>query len=78
MHSAPKLLTPPPIATEAFSDAAAAVARLDEIYARNTQFLRERFAEYVEGKRFEGRVRATYPFVRITTTTHARVDSRLA
>ncbi len=35
--------SPPPIATEAFSDAAAAVARLEEIYERNTKFLRDRF-----------------------------------
>src|SRR5262245_61281121 len=78
MDYAPKVQTPAPIAAEAFGDAAAAVARLDEIYARNTQFLRERFAEYVDGRRFEGRVRATYPLVRITTTTHTRLDSRLA
>ena len=37
---------PPPIATEAFTDAAAAVARLDEIYERNTGFLRDRFEAY--------------------------------
>ena len=41
--SARAILTPPPIATEAFTDGAAAVARLDEIYQRNTQFLRDRF-----------------------------------
>ena len=29
--------TPPPFATEAFVDAAAAVARLEEIYERNTR-----------------------------------------
>src|SRR5262245_66461903 len=78
MHSAPKILTLGPLATEAFTDATTAVARLCGIYARNTGFLRERFAEYVEGKPFDRRVRATYPLVRITTTTHTRLDSRLA
>ena len=70
--------TPPTIATEAFTDAAAAVARLEDIYQRNTQFLRDRFEAYINGATPTARVRATYPFVRITTTTHARLDSRLA
>ena len=70
--------TPPPIATEAFVDAGAAVARLEEIYERNTQFLRDRFEAYVNGGAFTTRVRACYPFVRMTTSTHARLNSRLA
>ncbi|KWV60542.1 AMP nucleosidase [Bradyrhizobium macuxiense] len=78
MHSAPSIETPPPIATEAFADAGAAVSRLEEIYERNTQFLRDRFEAYVNGVSFTTRVRAHYPFVRITTSSHARLDSRLA
>ena len=78
MNSARAILTPPPIATEAFTDAAAAVARLDEIYQRNTQFLRDRFEAYVNGEPLSARVRANYPFVRLTTSTHVRLDSRLA
>jgi len=70
--------TPPPFATEAFGDAAAAVTRLEEIYERNTRFLRDRFEAYVDGRAFTTRVRACYPFVRMTTSTHARLDSRLA
>ncbi|WP_036049149.1 AMP nucleosidase [Bradyrhizobium sp. Tv2a-2] len=78
MSSAHPIETPPAIATEAFTDAAAAVARLDEIYQRNTQFLRDRFEAYINGEPLAARVRATYPFVRITTATHARLDSRLS
>jgi AMP nucleosidase len=78
MRPAPGFLTPPPIATEAFTDAAGAVARLDEIYQRNTAFLRDHFEAYANGAAPAARVRATYPFVRITTASHARVDSRLA
>src|SRR6201996_7939761 len=78
MNAARATLTPPPIATEAFTEAAAAVARLDEIYQRNTQFLRDRFEAYINGEPLAARVRATYPFVRITTATHARLDSRLS
>ena len=76
--NAPAVLTPPPIATAAFSDAAAAVARLEEIYARNTAFLRVQFERWAHGEPIAARARATYPFVRIATATHARVDSRLA
>ena len=78
MWSAMLVETPPPFATEAFVDAGAAVARLEEIYERNTRFLRDRFEAYVNGGAFTTRVRACYPFVRMTTSTHARLDSRLA
>ena len=78
MCSAMLVETPPPFATEAFVDAGAAVARLEEIYERNTRFLRDRFEAYVNGGAFTTRVRACYPFVRMTTSTHARLDSRLA
>jgi AMP nucleosidase len=72
------LETPPAIATEAFTDAAAAVDRLEEIYERNTKFLRDRFETYAQGGALTARVRACYPFVRLTTSTYARLDSRLA
>jgi AMP nucleosidase len=78
MHPALKVLTPQPIATEAFTDTAAAVARLEEIYERNTGFLRDRFEAYANSEPLTTRVRATYPLVRVTTSTHARVDSRLS
>lgn len=69
---------PPRIETERFTQADAAVARLEEIYHRNTGFLRESFERYLKGEPPAGPVRATYPFVRITTDTYARVDSRLS
>jgi AMP nucleosidase len=75
---ATSILSPKRMATAPFMDAAAACERLAQIYARNTAFLRERFEAYAQGKPLKSRVRATYPFVRITTTTHARVDSRLS
>src|SRR3954463_13927111 len=70
--------SPPSVTTESFTDAALAVARLEEIYERNTKFLRDRFEAYVNGEAITTRVRAYYPFVRVTTSTHARLDSRLA
>ena len=74
----PELLTPSIISAEAFTDAIAAVGRLEEIYERNTQFLRDHFKAYAGGEELATRVRANYPFVRITTSTHVRLDSRLA
>ena len=70
--------SPPSIATKSFTDAVLAVARLEEIYERNTKFLRDRFEAYVNGEAITTRVRAYYPFVRVTTATYARLDSRLA
>jgi AMP nucleosidase len=77
MRSAASVLAPPLFATEAFTDATTAVARLDEIYDRNTRFLRNRFEAYVNGEPLTTRLRATYPLVRVTTSTHARLDSRV-
>jgi AMP nucleosidase len=78
MPATQKILSPRRIPTKAFTDAAAAVAHLATIYERNTGFLRARFEAYAQGGRFDTRVRATYPFVRVTTDTYARIDSRLA
>src|SRR3569832_2863373 len=78
MNPAPAILTPPLITTQAFTDAGEAVARLEEIYERNTQFLRDRFEAHANGETLATRVRANNPLVRITTSTHARLDSRLA
>src|SRR5262249_41286008 len=70
--------TPQLMTVKAFTDAAAAVDRLEAIYERNTRFLRDRFEAYVNGEPPPSYVRATYPFVRITTSTHVRLDSRLS
>jgi AMP nucleosidase len=78
MPIAPNILSPKPIATEVFTDASAAVTRLEEIYERNTGFLRDRFEAYAQGEPLQARVRGTYPFVRISTHTYSRVDSRLS
>jgi AMP nucleosidase len=78
MLRAMDIVTPQRITTEAFIDATAAVARLEEIYERNTRFLRDRFEAFANGEALAKRVRASYPLVRVTTSTHARLDSRLS
>ncbi len=73
-----RMLSPPSFPTESFTDARAATTRLEAIYERNVVFLRDRFEAYARGEPLDSRVRATYPFVRIVTETHARADSRLS
>ncbi len=78
MSSLEKVETPPPMLPQAFTDAPSAVDRLEQIYERNTAFLRDRFEAYGRGEAVSRRARDCYPFVRITTGTHAHVDSRLS
>ncbi|MGR3802965.1 AMP nucleosidase [Marinibacterium profundimaris] len=73
-----QLTTPKIPGPEAFDTAEAAVARLEELYAAATAFLTEGFTAAMSGQAPDRRMRAYYPEVRLTTTTHARVDSRLS
>jgi len=72
------ILTPDAPAPEAFRDARAAVDRLNALYDLSAGFLQDAFNRALRDGRPEGRVRAFYPEVRITTTTFSHVDSRLA
>jgi len=72
------ILTPPEVVAESFTDPAAAVTRLEQIYAQATDFLLGHFSAAVTGKRPAGRVRACYPEIRLTTTSFTKTDSRLA
>jgi len=65
-------------AADVFTDADQAVARLQEIYELGTEFLRRKFDDATNGGAADNRYRAYYPEIRLTTTSHARVDSRLA
>ncbi|MCB5364221.1 AMP nucleosidase [Pusillimonas sp. CC-YST705] len=74
-----RLISPEPMPFSSFRDADQAVARLSEIYARNTAFLRERYTEYAQGRGVRGvRVRAYYPALRLAVSTYQEVDSRLS
>ena len=78
MSTVRDMLSPKLIGTEYFSEATAAVDRLRDIYDRNTSFLRDQFEAYGRGERIHARVRVTYPFVRVTISSHSRLDSRLS
>ncbi len=61
-----------------YDDASNAVADLQARYAAATGFLRARFGEVMAGATPEGRYRAFYPQVSLTTSSFAKVDSRLS
>ncbi len=64
--------------TESFADADAAVSRALAIYESAVAYLRDQLQLFVQGTTPAAKVRAFYPFVRITTNTVARADSRLS
>jgi AMP nucleosidase len=72
-------LVSPPIAPDTVhNDAGEAVADLQARYGAATGFLRSRFAEVMNGAAPQGRYRAYYPYVGLTTSSYAAVDSRLS
>lgn len=80
MHDDPNLpvLTPDHPETETFTDAAAAVARLEQLYAQATTFLAQQFNAVIRSGKPAARIRAFYPEIRLVTSTFAKTDSRLS
>ena len=72
------LQTPPVPTAEVFTDAAAAVDRLEALYTEATAFLALHFNDTLRGHKPTARVRAYYPEIRLTVTSHAKTDSRLS
>jgi AMP nucleosidase len=70
--------TPQAKAYVSFTDPAAAVAHLEHLYAEATQFLGKAFAEAVAKGKPKARLRAYYPEIRLTVTSHDKIDSRLS
>jgi len=75
---APAIRTPSAPPPAQFTDPAAAVDRLCELYGIATRFLCEAFSAKAAGPRPDWRYRACYPEIRVKTLSHAKVDSRLA
>ncbi|RBI76891.1 AMP nucleosidase [Roseovarius sp. TE539] len=71
-------ITPDLPGTEVFTEAAAAVERLERLYEGAAQFLCQRFSEALAKGPPAQRVRAFYPEIRVTTSSFAQVDSRLS
>jgi AMP nucleosidase len=72
------ILTPDTPPAEAFTDPAAAVRRLEELFRTGTEFLSRHFSMVVTRGRPAARVRAFYPEIRLTTTSFSKIDSRLS
>ncbi len=72
------VMTPDAPAPENFTDASAAVDRLEQIYSQASAFLCCEFGKALSGDIPQKRIRAFYPEIRITTSTFAKVDSRLS
>lgn len=72
------ILTPDTPAPEAFDDPVKAVERLEQLYETATRFLCDHFAQTLQSGAPAQRYRAFYPEVRITTTSFAKIDSRLS
>ncbi len=68
----------PKFAPRSFTQPEDAVTRVREIYEANTGYLRERFLAFTKGERIKGKVRACYPYIKLTTTSTSRGDTRLA
>ncbi len=72
------IATPEPYGRRTFDDAGKAVAALQELYSRNTGFLRDSFARLAASGDSSQRYRAFYPEVGLTTTSFTSVDSMQA
>ena len=71
-------MTPDYPAPEVFTEAGAAVARLEEIYRQGTDYLLHHFARAMETGRPERRIRAHYPEIRLSVASFDQADSRLS
>ncbi len=66
---------PPFVAPSRFTDPAAALLKVREIYELGIGHLRDAMQRFVAGENMPGRVRACYPFVRVQTDTVSRLAS---
>ncbi len=71
------ILTPPPLPQRSFRVPEDAWSYVEEIYARNTGFIREHLVNLTRGTVPRGRVRAFYPEVQVTSTSYGKTDSTL-
>ncbi|WP_424465607.1 AMP nucleosidase [Paradevosia shaoguanensis] len=70
-------ISPDPMPLQGFTDPQAAWAYIDEIYTRNTGFIRQHLDALARGVVPAGKVRAYYPSVQVTSTSYGKADSTL-
>ena len=74
-----RIETPEPHPPEVIDTAEEAVARLEALYREACTYLQQRFRDVMaNGAPPDRRFRAFYPEIRITTHSHAKIDSRLS
>lgn len=74
-----EFLSPPPQGPMVFDSADKAVACLEELYERNTAFLRDAFKRLADGEAPPTqRVRAFYPQVSVENRSHAPIETQLS
>jgi AMP nucleosidase len=73
-----RILSPDSPPAEKVTDATKAVERLIALYSQATGFLTEHFQKAMDDAPPATRIRAFYPEIRFTTSSYARVDSRLS
>jgi AMP nucleosidase len=79
MNDEPALILIPDFTGPVFyTDAAEAVDRLEVLYFDATTFLSQHFSASVTGSKPVTRIRAFYPEIRLTVSSHIKTDSRLA
>ena len=79
VHATPDAArTPSAHKPRTFSDAKAAVAHLVVLYDEAVEFLCDEFKSAMSPHGPSGRVRAFYPEICLTTTSFAKIDSRLS
>ena len=79
MNDEPALILIPDFTGPVFyTDAAEAVDRLEVLYFDATTFLSQHFSAAVTGSKPVTRIRAFYPEIRLTVSSHIKTDSRLA
>ncbi|WP_417308942.1 AMP nucleosidase [Devosia sp.] len=70
-------ITPATLPQKAFTDPVAAWDYIDEIYRRNTGFIRQHLLDLEHGIVPKGRVRAFYPEAQVTSRSYGSTDSTL-
>lgn len=70
--------TPDAGSAQTFSDATAAVARVDELYRQATEFLQQNFQKTISKGTSTCRYRAFYPEIRVISQSFEVADSRLS
>jgi len=71
-------MTETPLITRSHTDANAALAHVQAVYAQGVAFLHDALHGFLAGAEPAQPVRACYPFVRVRTSSGAHADSRLS